>query len=198
MPIPVSLDPMTAARGGLKPVQDRLHFFKISPFTPVEVYTWYFSVPASPGHPGHNGCGTRWNQTRPRPFTLVENLRFYTCVECFEQAGGVVAKFRLTDMSTVSRVFDLVQRQWYVWVGIHFCQILFATEFRNSHHRAAHVRFPGGPHRQKKLNNFATAEYFLTILGRLIVRGRTFPCFQFESDMFKINYHLSFTFKPFE
>ena len=79
---PVSLEPMPAARGGLKPVQGHLQLSKISPFTPVEVYTWYFSMPASPG--------------QPVPF--------------------------------------------------------------------------------------ATAEYFLTILGRLIGLGRTFSCFKFESD----------------
>ena len=73
-----AVDPMPAERGGLKPVHGPLRLSKISPFTPVEVYTLYFSVPASPGQPGAYAGGTRWTQARPRPFTIVQNLPFYT------------------------------------------------------------------------------------------------------------------------
>jgi len=65
------------------PVHARLHLSNISPFTPVEVYTWYFSMPTSPGHPGYNAGRTRWTQCRwhavdSDPSKPVSNIPFYT------------------------------------------------------------------------------------------------------------------------
>ena len=62
---------MTAARGGLNPVQDRLQFIKISPFTPVEVYTWFTLGPMAEARGGIKPVQGRLHLSKISDFTPV-------------------------------------------------------------------------------------------------------------------------------